>query len=63
MLEFDVEIALSDSKASAAVDADWTYCQEMNVSGVPAFQFGEHWVHGCRGVDALKSLLRVETEE
>ena len=63
MLDFDVEIALSDSKASAAIDDDWAYCRKMNVSGVPAYQFGEHWVHGCRGVDALQSLLRVEMEE
>lgn len=63
LLELEVEIALSDPKASAAVDEDWAYCRKMNVSGVPAFRFGEHWVHGCRGVDALESLIRVETEE
>ena len=63
LLELEVEIALSDPKASAAVDEDWAYCRKMKVSGVPAFRFGEHWVHGCRGVDALESLIRVETEE
>ncbi|MGY8730681.1 MAG: DsbA family oxidoreductase [Pirellulales bacterium] len=63
MLELDVEIALTDSKAAAAVDEDWASCRKKNVSGVPAFRFGEDWVYGCRGVDALESLIRVEGDE
>lgn len=63
MEEFDVEQALSDTTAAAAVDDDWAYCRKMNLSGVPAFRYGEHWVHGCRGVAELESLIRVERAE
>ena len=59
----DIERALSDSTAADAVADDWAYCRKMNVTGVPAFRFGEKWVHGCRGVDALEALIRVERTE
>ena len=61
--EFYVEKALSDSRAADAVDEDWEYCRKMDVTGVPAFRFGEEWVRGCRGVAALESLIRVEQPE
>jgi len=61
--DIDIEKALSDSSAAQEVNADWEYCREMNVTGVPAFRFGEQWVHGCQGVTSLESLIRVEQAE
>ncbi|MCS5631090.1 MAG: DsbA family protein [Pirellulaceae bacterium] len=59
-VDIDIEKALSDSTAAQKVNDDWAYCRKMNVTGVPAFRFGEQWVHGCQGVPALESLIRVE---
>jgi predicted DsbA family dithiol-disulfide isomerase len=61
--DLDIETALSDSSAAQEVNADWEYCREMNVTGVPAFRFGERWVHGCQGVHSLELLIRVERAE
>jgi predicted DsbA family dithiol-disulfide isomerase len=61
--DIDIETALSDSPAAQEVNADWEYCRKMNVTGVPAFRFGEQWVHGCQGVTSLESLIRVEQAE
>lgn len=61
--DIDIETALSDSSAAQEVNADWEYCREMNVSGVPAFRFGDRWVHGCQGVHSLELLFRVERAE
>ena len=59
-VDVDIEKALSDSAAGQKVNDDWAYSRKMNVTGVPAFRFAEQWVHGCQGVPALKSLIRVE---
>jgi predicted DsbA family dithiol-disulfide isomerase len=61
--DIDIETAISDSPAAQEVNADWEYCRKMNVTGVPAFRFGEQWVHGCQGVTSLESLIRVEQAE
>ena len=60
IVDIDIEKALSDPAAGQKVNDDWAYCRKMNVTGVPAFLFGEQWVHGCQGVTALESLIRVE---
>jgi len=60
IVDLDIERTLADSAAADAVADDWAYCRKMNVTGVPAFRFREEWVHGCRGVGALESLIRVE---
>lgn len=61
--EFDVEEILCDPKGASAVDADWGRCRQMNVTGVPAYRVGGNWLHGCRDVEALESLIRVERVE
>ena len=63
MVGLEIEKALADSTAADAVSDDWAYCRKMDVTGVPAFRFGEQWVHGCRGVDVLEALIRVERAE
>ncbi|MBT6849190.1 MAG: hypothetical protein HOA14_17375 [Planctomycetaceae bacterium] len=63
LLEFDVEEILCDPKGASAVDADWGHCRQMNVTGVPAYRFRGNWLHGCRGPEALESLIRVERAE
>ena len=63
MVDIDIEKGLCDSSAAQMVNDDWAYCREMNVTGVPAFRFGERWLHGCQGVPALESLIRVERGE
>ena len=62
-VDIDIEKGLCDSSAAQMVNDDWAYCREMNVTGVPAFRFGERWLHGCQGVPALESLIRVERGE
>ena len=63
LVDLNIEKALSDSLASDAIDDNWAYCRNMNVTGVPAFRFGGRWIYGCQSVDALESLIRVERSD
>ena len=63
IVDLDIVKALSDSSAAQEVNNDWEYCRKLNVTGVPAFRLGQQWVHGCQGVAALESLIRVERTE
>jgi predicted DsbA family dithiol-disulfide isomerase len=63
LLDIDVTKVLTDSTAAGAVDEDWAYCRKMDVTGVPAFRFGNEWMHGCQGTGALEALIRVEQAE
>ncbi|MBT4692279.1 MAG: hypothetical protein HOB73_02935 [Planctomycetaceae bacterium] len=60
LVDMRIEQALADSAAVDAVASDWSYCRKLAVTGVPAFRFGEKWVHGFAGVSALADLIRVE---